>query len=460
MKRLGKVLLPYQRRWVYDASAMKIWLAARQIGKSFALAAEAVVEASKTRCTNLLLSSSERQSRELMRKVLSLLRILRLRHDPVLGGAEEKVEEITFPNGSRIVSLPASPDTVRGFSGNVFLDEFAFHRDSREIWRAIYPTATRGYKVRITSTPNGKQNMFYDIWEHAENFSRHRVDIHDAARDGLTMDIEGLKRAIADPDSWAQEFECQFIDEATAYVTYDMIAACEDEGAAMDLTPLAPPLDKGGNEGLAPPLDKGGNEGVYYIGVDVGRHKDLTVFWLLDKVGDVFWTRMVRVMRNAPFSAQRDFLYSLLDGSFLEGGSAGIKFPPRRCCIDSSGLGLQLAEEAEERFGPRVEAVHFTAPVKEDLAATLRRAFEDRLLRIPPDRDIRRDIHSVRKAVTPAGNVRFDAERSEGAHADRFWALALAVHAAGAKAGPVEYESVAAREVALEGARFTGRGGW
>jgi phage FluMu gp28-like protein len=156
-------------------------------------------------------------------------------------------------------------------------------------------------------------------------------------------------------------------------------------------------------------------------------------------------------MRRAPFSAQRDFLYWLLGGSYFEG--TPIKSPPRRCCIDSSGLGLQLAEEAAERFGPRVEAVHFSAQVKEDLAVTLRRAFEERLLRIPPDREIRRDIHLVKKTVTSAGNVRFDAERAEGSHADRFWALALAVHAASAPpVQPVLYEPLARRrELASRG---------
>ncbi len=443
MLRLGKILLPYQLRWVEDNAPFKVWLAARQIGKSFSIAMEAIIESTKRKSTNLILSASERQSHEVMRKVNSLLRVLRLRHGPVLGGVEDRQGEITFPNGSLIISLPASPDTVRGFSGNVFLDEFAFHRDSREIWRAMAPAVARGYKVRITSTPNGKQNMFYDIWAHAEDFSRHKVDVHDAVRDGLKMDIEQLKRGITDPDSWAQEFECHFIDEATAYIPYDMIAACEDEGATSVI-----PAEAGIRNDL-------------YLGVDVGRHKDLTVFWLLEKVGDVFWTRMVHVMRKASFREQREFLYSLLDGSFFEGGSAGGTGVPlvRRACIDSSGLGLQLAEEAVDRFGSRAEAVTFTVAVKEDLAVTLRRAFEDRLLRIPLDRDIRRDIHSIKKAVTPAGNVRFDAERSEGSHADRFWALALAVHGESKRALPVEYETVVTRAMDPEGARFSGRGG-
>jgi phage FluMu gp28-like protein len=131
----------------------------------------------------------------------------------------------------------------------------------------------------------------------------------------------------------------------------------------------------------------------------------------------------------------------------LEGGAG--EGAIRRACIDSTGIGAQLAEEAVERFGSRVEAVTFTGAVKEDLAITLRRRFEDRLIRIPADRDIREDIHSVKKFTTAAGNVRFDAERTERGHADRFWALALAVHAAAAQLTPIAYEPVGRREAAF-----------
>ncbi|MDP2168396.1 MAG: hypothetical protein Q8J64_08715 [Thermodesulfovibrionales bacterium] len=185
--------------------------------------------------------------------------------------------------------------------------------------------------------------------------------------------------------------------------------------------------------------------------MDIGRKRDLTVFWLWEKVGDVFWTRMVHEMRNAPFRVQRDFLSSLMDGSFFtppipplpRGGSGGVVI--RRCCIDSTGIGAQLAEEAVEKFGSRAEAVLFTGKVKEDLAVTFRRRFEDRQVRLPIDREIREDIHSVKKFTTSAGNIRFDAERTEQGHADRFWAAAMGLHAAEAAIASVSYEPLLKR---------------
>ncbi len=60
----------------------------------------------------------------------------------------------------------------------------------------------------------------------------------------------------------------------------------------------------------------------------------------------------------------------------------------------------------------------------------VKQAFEERTVRIPDNREVRADINSVKRFVTLAGNVRFDAEHTDRGHADRFWALALVVNAA------------------------------
>ena len=406
MKSYRDILLPYQRRFVDDESTLKIWLASRQIGKSFAAAYEAVMLATeKPRTLVLLVSASERQSKELMEKVRFHLRALKV----VVGKVtvKETSEEMRLANESRIISLPANPDTVRGFSGHVFLDEFALHRDSREIWRALYPTITRGYKIRVMSTPRGKQNMFYELWAHHDHFSKHKTTIYDAVAEGLAVDVEALRAGVADAETWAQEYECQFIDEATAFLPYELINACETEESLWEPPRLEAVLS--GRERPVNPL---------YLGVDVGRRRDLTVMALSERVGDVLWLRELKILERAPFHVQREELFARLKVC-------------SRCAIDATGLGMQLAEEAEYAFGRYVvEPVTFTAAAKEEMAHILRRSFEDRLIRIPPDRTLREDLHSVRKVVTAAGNIRLEADREAGSHADRFWALALCAYAA------------------------------
>lgn len=425
------LLLPYQHKWVRDKAPVKVWVASRQIGKSFALSLEAVMASYFGSSDNLILSSSERQASEVMRKVKKHVRVIEA-FNRVLAPVKDTREEVVFPGGSRIISLPANPDTVRGFSGNVYLDEFAFHQDSRAIWRAMYPMVTRGYKVRITSTPNGKQNMFHDLASgngglgQGSMVSRHSTSIHEAVEQGLAADVKALRAGISDPESWAQEFECRFIDTATALLTYEMISACESPDAS-----------------ASQPEGQLKNA---YVGVDIGRRHDLTVFWVFEEVGDVLSTRRVHEMRGESFAAQRDALYALMK-------QPGV----RRACIDSTGIGSQLAEEAVQKFGSRVEPVHFTQAVKEDLAIRTRLAFEDRWVRIPSDEKIRRDLHSLGREVTASGSTRFTARRSSAGHADRFWALALALSAAGSwrsSAAPVEYSSLEGRQ------RASGSRGW
>jgi phage FluMu gp28-like protein len=103
----------------------------------------------------------------------------------------------------------------------------------------------------------------------------------------------------------------------------------------------------------------------------------------------------------------------------------------RRCCIDQTGLGCQFVERAKKKFNRyRVEGLTFTAELKDRLAYKLRCAFEDKSIRIPDDRVLAADLHSIRKTVTASGNVRFEGERTRDGHADRFWAACAAVEAA------------------------------
>jgi phage FluMu gp28-like protein len=122
----------------------------------------------------------------------------------------------------------------------------------------------------------------------------------------------------------------------------------------------------------------------------------------------------------APFRTQYELLCELMTLPQL-----------RRCCIDAGGLGMQLAEQAVESFGGhRVEAVTFTVESKSQMATALRLAVEGGKIAIPQDDRIVNDWHSIRRELTEAGHFRLVAPRTDGSHADRFWAAALAIRAA------------------------------
>lgn len=90
---------------------------------------------------------------------------------------------LEFGNNSRIITAATSGSSIRGLSINLlYLDEFAFVEKASEFYTSTYPvvSAGRDTKVIITSTANGIGNMFYKLWEGAEQkvneFHSFRVD--------------------------------------------------------------------------------------------------------------------------------------------------------------------------------------------------------------------------------------------------------------------------------------------
>ena len=139
-------LYDYQKRWLLDQSRFKIGMFARQTGKTFTTTLELVddcfaAEAAGGRTRWVILSRGERQAKEAIEEgVKKHCQAYRLGIEVIegefKGGSGDRYTQldVLLPGGSRITALPANPDTARGFSANVFLDEFAFHADSRKIW--------------------------------------------------------------------------------------------------------------------------------------------------------------------------------------------------------------------------------------------------------------------------------------------------------------------------------------
>ena len=160
--------------------------------------------------------------------------------------------------------------------------------------------------------------------------------------------------------------------------------------------------------------------GDLFVGMDIGRKKDLTHITVLEELGSVKYMRKGITLKNTRFRDQKKILYGIL------------KHPKfRRAAIDATGIGAQLAEDAQIDFGKsRVYAMQFTAKSKEEMAFNMRREMEDRNLRIPDDEDLREDFHSVKKIQSDSGVIRFDVDSSHtDGHADRFWSCALALFA-------------------------------
>ena len=244
--------------------------------------------------------------------------------------------------------------------------------------------------------------------------------------------LQSLRDGCPDEETWQQEFLCQPGEDESAFLSYDLIASCQyHPGEKWEMEGLSTGANRDNRESASfpsplPLLSPVITSGPLYIGVDIGRLHDLTVIWVAEKSGASLCTRKIICLEKQTFEAQEAVLYPLLALPNM-----------RRCCIDQTGLGCQFVERAKKKFNRyRVEGLTFTAELKDRLAYKLRCAFEDKSIRIPDDRVLAADLHSIRKTVTDSGNVRFEGERTRDGHADRFWAACAAVEAAATYVNP------------------------
>lgn len=422
-------------RWLNDNSKVKIWEKSRRIGATYVQSYEDVRDCVYKRVPAVWFSSAdESAAREYIDYCEQWVKLFncaaKSMGELVIDNDKDiKAYVIEFSNGTKIHALSSNPKGFRSKGGKVVLDEFAFHQSAMELWKAARPCITWGYPLRILSTHNGQNCLYYKFIDQVQkgklNWSHHKVPIQLAVEEGLVDKIykretteqeksdwlEEQKRDCFDEYTWQQEYCCVAIDEACAFLPYELISSCES-------TNVLKPLDN--------------IQGDLYIGVDIGRRKDLTAIWCLEVFENSKYTRLVKVLEKTPFHIQYEILSNILKHPKL-----------RRCCIDSTGIGMQLAETAQRDFGQyRVEPVMFTNKSKEEMAFNLRTNFEDKAVIIPSDHDIREDLHSIRRVTTKAGNIRFDADTSEvNGHADRFWGLALALIACSVPFSPIEISS-------------------
>jgi phage FluMu gp28-like protein len=418
------LLLAHQRPVFDDPARFVVWLAARQIGKSFTGAGRQVRMAMAEDKTDVLIASpSERQTYEAIIKCREWAEAFKFAiadqvEERAAPGAMMTSATITFPNRSRIIGVPGKPDTVRGYCAHLWADEFAFFDDPDATWRAVFPTISNPLKglkrAFISSTANGKSGRgarFYKMVTDPKVWSVHKTTILDAAP-FLGTDVEALRAAIDDESAWAQEFMCEFLDSSNCLLPYDIIALAESADATTHCDPA---------------LFSSEAKSRLYLGVDFGRSNDPTVCWTLEQVGDVLWTREVLVLRDMATPDQEAALARRIARS-------------ERVSFDYTGPGIGLGDylaKAHGEFDPKahkfgkMELCTFTSGFKRELFPKLRRAFEAPVkLRVPVDVEVREDLHEMQQIVSN-GEYSYTARRTAEGHSDRCTALALALRAAG-----------------------------
>jgi len=433
----------FQIAHLSDNGTLRIEDKSRQIAWSFTAAAEAVAEAVLEAAGTIFVSINLEEAMEKIRYAKDVLENLQISGLPKL--VRDNALGLEFDNGARIMSLPSKPPRGKARM-NVVIDEFAHVARDREIYRGALPIISKGGRLRIGSSPLGAAGVFWEIFEEKlqayPGYRRKRTpwwevqafctNVRLARKLAPTMETaarvemfgnDRIKAIYANMllEDFQQEYECDFVDESTAWIPWEVIMrnqrAFEEANIvwwhARTVDQALDMIDE-----ILEGIEKGLLEPALAGGIDVGRTRDLTEFIALGRTttGQMPMRMMVSLAQVEYDDQQRCFEQLIT------------RLPFFQVLVDRNGIGSQLAENLE-RTG-RAQGVNFTNETKRLWAVEAKLQAERTNVPMPALRDLGYQIHSIKKTVTAAKNIVFDTERNEKHHADKFWAWALAIWAA------------------------------
>ena len=218
LDRLGFAPDAWQAQLLRSRSQWILLNCCRQSGKSTTTAIVALHQAIYDPGLVLCVSPSLRQSRELFAKVIGFLKSI----EPVIPLEEDNKSSCELSNGSRIVSLPGDPDTVRGYSAPklVITDEAAYVSDAMQAAIAPMLAVSCGRQIDMSS-PNGRRGYFYENWVNGEGIERIKIIGRECPRIGAEF-LDKMRQKLG-PIMFAQEFEGEFIDAESSAFSSEMI---------------------------------------------------------------------------------------------------------------------------------------------------------------------------------------------------------------------------------------------
>lgn len=445
----GDLLMGYQQRLLNEVSATSLLVCekSRRIGATWALAADAVLRAGasrKAKGSNVMyISYAMDMTREFVDACAIFAKIFSqgltstdefiFKDKSEDGDKEINAFRINFASGFKIQALSSAPRSLRGKQGLVIIDEAAFVDNLGELVKAAMAMVIWGAKVVVISTHNGVDNAFNtlldDVKAKRQKGLTLKITFADAINDGLYERICLMKG-----DEPTPEGKIQFVEDVRGYYGKDV-------GEELDVVPSA-----GGGSFITPgdvstatcddtivgPHNYQG--GFCYVGWDVARRKDLSVISVFEDVHGDLVQREIIVMEDWRFSRQQKELNRVMK-----------RYRVVRAGLDATGMGLPVFETAEEKHGSAlIQAVHFSAASKLEMASVYRMRFEDEAIKIGQDPLLRSDILAIKKSGGSSGVPVFtDDNKSTDGHADRFWSGALASLMARTGYMPFAYHSAA-----------------
>lgn len=444
----------HQEQFLNNETRFGVDIKSRQIAWSFTAALDAVVDGILNPGTpHVFVSINLEEAKEKIRYAQSIIGAIDQPARPQL--VAESQTALEFENGSRLISHPCRPPRGKART-RLYLDEMGHYKLGldREIYTAALPATIKGDGyIRIGSSPIGASGLFWEIATETlrkwPGFNGHRRFIPWWSVAALCKDVKAAKLVapqmlteervykLGTPaiieifenmflEDFQQEYECAWVDESVAWITWDVIKKNQEvfDGHWWHAKSVAEAI--AAIPQIKEAMRRGQIENVLAGGLDVGRKHDLTELILVGKgKSDRLPIRFSVSLDRVEYDDQEDCFKQILN-----------ELPITLLLIDRNGIGAQLAENLE-RTG-RAKGVDYTNATKELWAVEARIQAGRTNTPLPLDRDIAYQIHSIKKSITAAKNNRFDNDRNEKHHADKFWAWATGIWAAKGKKAQVK----------------------
>lgn len=206
---------PWQEEFLSAEDEFILALCSRQVGKSTATSCIAWDAVSRGKFV-IIVAPSERQSKELLRKVLTFKHADRAAPAAI----RSTMTELELANGGRLICAPSDSDTIRGFSAVDLLifEEAAFMLD--DVITAVMPMRADNGKIVMISTPAGRAGLFYELWTGGKV---RKVSARSINIPRLSAKVE-FDRQHMPAIKFRQEHLCEFLGSGTPFFDPDAIA--------------------------------------------------------------------------------------------------------------------------------------------------------------------------------------------------------------------------------------------
>jgi len=421
----------YQTAWTEDDSDKKVIIKPRQIGFSVNESLDTLhASLINNNYKKLFTSLKQEQATKNLTVIREAIELMEENYKIKLKRKSDKM--IEFPNGSKIYALPSSDDGARGFSGDIFLDEFAFVPNDKELMRGIQSVAVReGYKITMGSTPYGQRGEFHRIVKEAgwntqstwldqatstkqEFYDEYKRVLNENETDwsfhvvawwmcpDLTWD--NILKATETEADREQEFGLGFLDDTTSMFSYDILLSRANSKKAI----------------FNPDGRYIKTESVRRIaGLDPAEKNNKTAYVVWDFYPKTrkWYKRFQQTWHNVSLSQYVDEITTYHKLWSID-----------HMYMDMTGMGIGVYSMFKDRgfTESQITGVKFTNPLKYDLVHNALSLYESEPQAIFTDmnEEYNKQFHQVRKEINRYGKATFTG-KIEGKDDDIFWGSVL-----------------------------------